>query len=167
MGLRQFIKDRVKPLMAIRYPIEIVSTWRDLGDPSMLYPESLETDLTAAKIIAEELYSTPGEPARFEGGEAGWFARRESLKQLLMDRLEGHIPKYLISRHEGILHRALSGGWHYHKDPSGRVLKDKPVKDIHSHPGDADGHSIARLFPVYQDTGVRPEKAITEYNMFA
>lgn len=167
VGLRQFIRDQVKPLIAARYPWEIVPSWRDLGDPSMLYPESLDTDLTAAKIIGEELFSTPNEPARFEGGVSDPFARRESLKQLLMNRLEDHLPMYRISKHEGILHRALAGGWHYHKDQAGRVLRDSPVKDIHSHPGDALAHSVAKLFPVYQNTGTYPEHYGTEHNMFA
>jgi hypothetical protein len=165
-GIQLFIREQVKPLLARRYPWEIVPQWRDLGDPAMMNPGE-QTELTAAKIISEELLSTPNDPAFFEGGVSDPFARRESLRQLLMNRITDHLPAYLLSKHEGIVHRALAGGWHYHKDQAGRVLRDSPVKDIHSHPGDALGHSIAKLFPIYQDTGVYPGKYGTEYNMFA
>jgi len=46
-------------------------------------------------------------------------------------------PMIKLSWHEGILHRALRGGWHYRKTIAGKILKDKPEKDIHSHPGDS------------------------------
>ena len=59
-------------------------------------------------------------------------------------------PMFKVSRHEGILHRALRGGWHYHKDTSGKILRDTPVKDLHSHPGDALSHGVARIFQYKQ-----------------
>lgn len=166
-GVKQLIDEKVKPLMAVRYPWEIVGHWRDLGDPAMFQREQSDSDVTAAGIIEEELMSTPNERARFEGGVSSWETRREVLPSLFLDRIGDQLPKVLLSRHEGILHRALSGGWHYHRDTKGQVLRDKPVKDIHSHPGDAFSHSVAKLFPVEHEVYDLPKETIHEYNMFA
>lgn len=137
MGIKQFIQTQVRPLLDERYK-EIVN-WRDLGDPALDEREQSDSSVTAAGIINGELN------ASFEGGESGWQARKEALKELLNRMVDGE-PMFLVSKHEGILHRGLRGGWHYHKDNSGNILRDKPVKDIHSHPCDALSHGIARIF---------------------
>ena len=165
-GVKQLIEEKVKPLMAMRYPWEIVKHWRDLGDPSMLNPEQSDSDVTAAGIIEEELLSTINDHARFEGGVASWTTRREVISSFLMERIGEHQPKLLLSKHEGILHRSLSGGWHYFRDQKGNVLRDTPVKDIHSHPGDALTHAVAKLFPLQPEIHDLPQKSVMEYNMF-
>jgi len=42
---------------------------------------------------------------------------------------------------------SLRGGWHFKESVSGIISPD-PVKDIHSHPGDAMGYGASRLFPM-------------------
>lgn len=140
-GMKQFIQARVKPLLTDRY--SSVTKWRDLGDPALSHREQSDSSVTAADIINEEL------KASFEGGEAGWEARKEALKELLSRMVDGE-PMFQVSKHEGILHRALRGGWHYHKDVSGKILRDTPVKDLHSHPADALSHGVARIFQYKQ-----------------
>lgn len=141
MGMKQFIQTQVKPLMLARY--KDVPRWRDLGDPALDNREQSDSAVTAASIINGEL------GAAFEGGEAGWQARKEAMKELLNRMVDGE-PMFQVSKHEGILHRALRGGWHYHKDNAGRIMRDKPVKDINSHPADALSHGIARIFHYVQ-----------------
>jgi hypothetical protein len=131
MGVKQLIQTRIKPLLERRY--YYVDEWRDIGDPSMANREQSDSSQSAAEIIHQEL------DAVFEKGESNWENRREALREMFTRDMA------LLSPHEGVLHRAFRGGWHYHKDPSGRVLKDKPVKDIHSHPGDAVSHGVARI----------------------
>jgi hypothetical protein len=131
MGVKQLIQSKIKPLLLRRY--DKFKDWRDIGDPSMANREQSDSSQSAADTIHKELDTV------FEKGESSWENRRESVKEMLSRDM------CLISPHEGILHRAFRGGWHYHKDAAGRVLKDKPVKDIHSHPGDAVSHGVARI----------------------
>ena len=46
---------------------------------------------------------------------------------------------------------ALRGGWRYAKYPTGRISPE-PIKDINSHPGDAFGYGVAKLWPVHELT---------------
>lgn len=134
IGMRQLIRTRVKPLMDTKYAA--VKEWRDIGDPALRQREQSDSENTASAIIEEELSTT------FEPAPVDWNARREGIKEAL-SRLSGGEPMVLLSRNEGILHRALRGGWHYRKDATGKVMSDKPVKDKHSHPGDAFGYGMA------------------------
>jgi hypothetical protein len=146
MGMKQFIQSKVKPLLGIRY--HTIDRWRDIGDASLANREQSDSSQTAAGIIDDELGT------QFEKGEMGWEVRREAVKEILSRLVDGE-PMLQLSKHEGILHRALRGGWHYHKDISGKVLRDIPVKDLHSHPADAFSHGIARIFQYQPKMPVR------------
>ena len=122
VGMKQFIGMFVKPLLAERYVK--IDKWRDIGDPSLKERDQSDSTVTAAKIIEEELQTT------FEAGIASWQSRLEAMRELLSRLVDGE-PMFVVSKHERILHRALSGGWHYHRDSAGRVLRDLPVKDVH------------------------------------
>lgn len=136
-GMKQFITSQVKPVIAAHYAK--ITQWRDLGDPALNERDQSDSTVTAASIINEELKAT------FEPGVSSWEARRESVKELLNRQIDGE-PLVLVSKRALILHQALSGGWHYKKTPTGAVLRDKPVKDMHSHPADAFCHGIAKIF---------------------
>ncbi len=166
-AVKQLIDDDVIPLMATKY-VDVLH-WRDIGDPTMCVKDQSDATSHAYQKIEEALFSEPGKPAIFEPGVSDWGDRREAMKVLLMRRVGHHEPALLLSRSEGVLHRALSGGWHYHKDTAGRVLRDKPVKDIHSHPGDAFSHAVPRLFPVVPEIHITEEmmRQQNDYNMFA
>ncbi len=137
MGMKQFIETQVKPCVAEHYPT--FKEWTDSGDPALNEREQSDSTLTAAQIINAEL------GASFEPGVSSWEQRRESIKELLNRQIDGE-PMVLVSKRALILHQALAGGWHYHKTPTGAVLKDKPVKDKHSHPADAFCHHVAKIF---------------------
>jgi hypothetical protein len=137
MGIRQLIRTQVKPLIQRRYAR--ITQWRDIGDETMKTPDQSDTSVTAAGVIDEEL------GARFEPCSNAWEPRREAMKTLLNMMIDGE-PMLQISRHEKILHQALRGGWHYLKTPTG-VVRDKPVKNIHSHPGDAFSYGAVTLLP--------------------
>jgi hypothetical protein len=151
IGLRQLIKTFVKPTLGQRY--REVTQWRDIGDPAMATKEQADSAHSAAIVIKEEL------DGDFEPGAKDWQTRRESVKELLNRMVSGE-PMLQISRHEGILNRALKGGWHYKVDVSGRAIGGQdaiPVKDLHSHPGDALSHGLPLIF----ETSYRkkPQKA--------
>jgi hypothetical protein len=138
IGMRQLIKTKVKPLLQTRY--QRIEEWGDIGDPNLTSPEQSDSEQSAAGIIYDEL------GGYFEGGVASWQPRRESVREVLSRMIDGR-PMFQVSYHEGMLHRSLRGGWHYKRTNTGEVLRDKPVKDIHSHPGDALSHGIAKLLP--------------------
>lgn len=131
MGMRQFIQMMVKPTINHRYAK--VTQWTDIGDPTLMSREQSDSDQYAARIIEEELKT------RFIKGTKDWGPRREAIKQALRG------TRFLLSRHEGRLHRALRGGWHYATDNNGNVITDKPKKDIHSHPADALSYVLAYI----------------------
>ena len=139
IGLKQFITSKVKPLISTtRY--HITTEWRDIGDPAISNAEQSNSNMSGQRIIEEELNT------HFEPGPVHWVPRRESLRQIFSWMIDG-VPMFQISCHEGILHRALRGGWHYKKDNSGIILRDKAIKDIHSHPGDCLSYVIGTLLP--------------------
>lgn len=141
MGMRQFLKLQVIPLMNRRY--SEIEDWEDIGDPNCLMREQSDSETSAALIINEALDTS------FIGGPDLWAPRREAVKEIFTRMVDGE-PMILLSSHEGILHRALRGGWSYKKDNAGNVLKDKPIKNIHSHPGDALSYGIGKLHPWLQ-----------------
>jgi hypothetical protein len=136
MGVKQLIETRIIPLINERY--RECKKWRDIGDPSMVQREQSDSSQTAADVINSAL------GAAFEPGEKSWQNRREAMKEMFNRIIDG-VPMFQLSRHDSVLHRCFRGGWHYSKDPSGRVMRDRPVKDLHSHPGDAVSHGIARI----------------------
>jgi hypothetical protein len=152
IGVKQLIRTQIKPLIKERY--SKIKKWRDIGDPSMMNREQSDSSQTAAEVINKELN------AAFERGEIGWASRREVMKEIFNRMVDGS-PQVQISRHLGNMHRCFRGGWHYHRDAGGRILRDKAVKDIHSHIGDAVGYGIAkiRLLPRMQDRLKRVKKA--------
>ena len=136
IGVKQLIQTRVRKVINNRY--RDIENWRDIGDPSMANREQSDSTATAAQVIETELKTT------FEKGEKNWDSRREALKEMFNRMVDGE-PMFQLSRHDSVLHRCFRGGWHYSRDASGRVLRDKPVKDIHSHCGDAVSHGVGRL----------------------
>ena len=134
-GMKQLVLSRVKPLMNVKY--KHVTEWMDFGDPTLATKDQGNSDSTPAKII--EFYLD----TLFEGSEH-WPATREAAKNALNMMVDGK-PMVLIGKDCEILHKALLGGWHYPKTTSGQVLRDKPVKNIHSHPADCFGMGMVRL----------------------
>ena len=68
------------------------------------------------------------------------------MKDLLSRTLSGSEPMFTLSRHDKIMHRSLSGGWHYNKSASGKVSDEPDNADINSHPAAALSHGIAKIF---------------------
>lgn len=138
MGVRQLIRTRVAPLIAARY--KEVHAWRDLGDESMRTPDQSDTTVSAAGVIETELRTT------FEPVKNEWNPRREAMRTVLTSSPDGR-PMLQVSGHERVLHQALRGGYHYRKNPDGTVVRDIPVKNLHSHPGDAFGYLCLAVAP--------------------
>lgn len=135
VGMKQLIDTVVKPIINMHYG-EVVD-WYDTGDPSLVVGDQADSDKSPAGVI-ESSFDTHYDPAEH------WPAVKEPMKNALNLMVDGK-PYVRVGKDALILHKALRGGWHYQKLSSGQILRDKPVKDIHSHPGDCFGALCLKL----------------------
>jgi hypothetical protein len=146
-GMKQLIDNQVKPLIQERY--HMITKWRDLGDPTLADRDPSDSSQTAASMI-EKVLNT-----RYEGGVLRWGPRKEAMKQLLLKEIGNGEPMLVVSKHEKILHRALSGGWHYHRSASGKISDEPDNADINSHPAAGLSHGIAKLFQMDREARIK------------
>lgn len=146
-GMKQFVETQVKPLIANRY--SQVTKWRDLGDPTLNDRDPSDSDLTAAKIIEKELNTS------YEGGVLRWGPRKEALKDILTRTLANGEPMFTLSKHEKLMHRSLSGGWHYNKSSTGKVSDEPDNTDINSHPPSGFSHGLAKIFKYERESRIK------------
>lgn len=158
IGMKQLIDDDVKPYIVTK--LHRIHEWRDIGDLHLRDKDPSNSMNSAAEVVEKELNTY------FEDGEMSWERRRETLKEAFNMTVDGE-PKILISCDDDVMMEAMGGGWHYHKNSSGMILKDKPVKDQYSHPGDALSHGLASiLHPGEGKDKQRSEKYDTVYDPF-
>lgn len=140
-GTKELIEERIDPILrTLKYKDKITS-WRIIGDTTMRTADQSSVTVSAAKIIEDRF------DGRFEPGPAHWHMIKESVNPSFKGLLNNGQPKILLSRSAVILHQALKGGWHYKTDNNGNIMGDKPVKNQHSHPGDAFANGVAVLMP--------------------
>ena len=154
VGTKELIEEELEPFLRTRKWKDKVKSWRIIGDFSMRTPDQSSVRSSAAKYLEKRFGS------RFEPGPARWTTIREHLNHCFKRLINEGEPAVILSRSAVKLHKALKGGWHYKVDNSGRRVEgsDKPVKDQHSHPGDAFANGISVLMP-YQ--GLAPVKNIS------
>lgn len=142
-GMKQLIETQVKPILNMHY--SGVTYWFDTGDPTLETGDQGDSEQSPKRIIEKEL-NTVFIPA------SHWPAVKEPMKTALELTIDGR-PYVQIGKQCEILHKALRGGWHYLTTSAGQVIRDKPVKDIHSHPGDCFGAICLKLLgkPVEND----------------
>jgi hypothetical protein len=140
-GVKELAEEKLEPLLATPKWKNRVTSWRIMGDTTMQTADQSSVRSSTAKLL-EGMYDT-----RFEPGPAHWHTIKESLNPPFKRLLDNGKPLILLSRSAVILHRALKGGWHYKTDNNGNIIGEKPVKDHHSHPGDAFANGIAVLMP--------------------
>lgn len=117
--------------------------YRDLGDHAGTSREQSNSESSAAWTLENMLKTS------FEPGPQAWPIRRDSLRAALNRLISGQPFIQIDPTENKPLVKALRGGWRYPKDSAGKV-GDKPIKDIHSHPGDALAHGISILYPVHE-----------------
>lgn len=141
VGTEELIEEKLLPLLASAKYKGKIKNWRDIGDPSMATADQSSTKRSAAKVIRDTLKS------RFEPGPTRWSNRIEPVNHGLKRMLNEGRPAIILSASATKLHRALRGGWHYKKDNSGHIVGTLPIKDEHSHPGDAFASLISVIMP--------------------
>ena len=135
IGMKQLIDSMVRPTVNLRYAG--VTEWIDTGDPTLSTGDNSDIEQSPARVIEREFGTT-------YQGASHWPAVLEPMKSALNLMIDGR-PYVQVGSGAEILHKALRGGWHYLTTNSGQVIRDKPVKDNHSHPGDCFGALCLKL----------------------
>ncbi|MBU2549034.1 MAG: hypothetical protein KKB20_11510 [Proteobacteria bacterium] len=159
LGTKELVEEQLEPFLRTMKWKDKIKTWRLIGDFSMRIPDQSSVRSSAAKYLEKKF------GVRFEPGPGRWTTIREHLNYCFKRLINEGEPAVLLSRSAVKLHKALKGGWHYKVDNSGRIMGDKPVKNQHSHPGDAFANGISVLMP-YQGIADVP-KVSREKNMQA
>jgi len=145
-GVEQLIGRLIQPWLAIRRPFggaPITHT----GDPNGVTAEASNSRNSAVRKVLHMLGGT------FTPGPVSWDDRRDPTHQALNRYISGR-PWVRIDRKEAAgLIRALDGGAHYKKDPSGNIIKDGVVKDFHSHVFEAFAYLCAFVVRERETTG--------------
>lgn len=138
IGVEELIMDMVKPLIADRYK---KMRLQHIGDPAGNEREQTSTSRTAVRYILQELGGS------WRSGPVRTAARIDPLQAVLTRTLNGRGLVQVDRERANKVYQALRGGWHYHTARSG-LIGTEPVKNEHSHPGDAMGYGAAILFPL-------------------
>lgn len=138
IGVEELIMDGVKPLVADRYKL---SKLRHIGDPAGNEREQTSISRTAVRYILQEL------GGNWRSGPVRTAARIDPLQAVLTRTINGRGLVQVDRERASKVYQALRGGWHYHTARSG-LIGVEPVKNEHSHPGDAMGYGAAILFPL-------------------
>lgn len=120
--------------------------YEDYGDGSGLTPDQKNSDENAITAIEQLLTSAPNRKASFRAGPIPIPERVGPIRALLRDSALGGQARILFDPEAGEMHRALGGGWHHKKTPSGLI--GDIVKDEHSEHGDSLGYPLGVKFPI-------------------
>jgi hypothetical protein len=134
IGVAELCETWALPLLADKYKGFV---WRHIGDPAGEAREQSSSNQSAVRMVVKTL-----------GG--GWRSGPKGLA-------EGVEPLRHVLRQSDLLRvdrtnakavwMALRGGWHFHVARTG-ITRADPVKNIHSHPGDAMRYGAGVLFPL-------------------
>lgn len=138
VGVMELIEAVVAPRLAQDYR---GFGLRHIGDPAGVTMEQSSSANSAVRVLKKML------GGQWQSGPPSIAARVDPLRAVLRQVRNG--TGLLRVDRERCAHvwNALRGGWHRHVNREGVVSPD-PVKNEHSHPGDAMGYGAARLFPL-------------------
>ena len=139
IGTSELILDGVKPLLVARYGKK--PRLHHMGDPAGMQREQTSIHRTPVRLLLRELGGT------WRKGPVKLQERIEPLRHILTRTSEGRGIVQVDRDRAREVWQALRGGWHFHVSRTG-ITSGEPLKNIHSHPGDAMGYGAAVLFPV-------------------
>jgi hypothetical protein len=163
MGVRQFARDVVKPILATKYKgFEVLFS---LGDPSgsargeseaksaigILNDEYVHNDDGDIIVPLDMGFVTEGAPTNDPT------ARLDSVKGFLTRLVDGGYPAYVLNKSCKYLRKGKMGGYKYKKiQLSGESRYNlKPDKNIFSHPADAEQYlTCGYTLGTYQERDV-------------
>lgn len=146
--IKTLIETRVKPLMNSPRWLDKAKGWRDIGDFSMRQPDQSNRQRCAAQVV-EELLGT-----LFESGPHRWELIRDGARRALNKMISGHPAILLDPTHCKLLHKGLSGAWHFKTNNAGHITQKIPAKNDVSHVCDAWANGVSVLLPALDTTGL-------------
>jgi len=153
IGVVELIEDGVKPLLTERYK---KMGLMHIGDPAGNEREQTSIHRNAVQYIRQSLGGT------WRNGPVRTAHRVEPLRAVLTRTVGGRGLVQVDKQRAGAIWMALRGGWHYHVSRTG-ITAGEPMKNIHSHPGDALAYGAAVLFPLGKlfdrKPGILPQEA--------
>lgn len=138
IGVEELIEDGVKPLLALKYK---GFTLRHIGDPAGMQREQTSIHRSAVRLLIKELGGS------WRAGPVKPYERIDPLNAVLRRTTGGKGVVQVDKQNAPHVWQALRGGWHYNVGRTG-IVGGMPVKNQHSHPGDAMGYGAALLFPL-------------------
>lgn len=144
IGAEELIVQGVKPLIMAKYK---KYSWTHIGDPAGKQKEQTSIFRSPVRVVRSAIggHFRPG-PVKFE-------SRVEPLRAVLARLHQGKGLVRVDQHNATAVWHSLRGGWHFNVAKTG-LTSAEPVKDIHSHPGDAMGYGAAVLFPLGRAAGV-------------
>lgn len=138
IGVEELLEGAIVPLLRDRY---MNHPLRHIGDPAGNQREQTSIRRTAVMAIKSRLGGS------WRSGPVKPEARIEPLRAVLSRNINGRGLVQVDRDRAAPVYHALRGGWHYHIARTG-LISSIPVKDQHSHPGDAMSYGAALLFPM-------------------
>lgn len=138
IGAEELVVNAIVPLLQQKYPRFKLG---HIGDPAGKQREQTSILRSPVRVVRKALggHFRPG-PVSLEG-------RIEPLRAALGRLVGGRGLVRVDKLNAAAVHHALRGGWHFAVTRGG-ITSGEPVKNIHSHPGDAMGYGAAVLFPI-------------------
>jgi len=140
IGTEELLENLVIPLWNERYA-GLACSLRNIGDPNGGAKDQSSTRRSAVRSIRIGLGGI------WRAGPVKPFERIDPLQAVLTRTLGGRGLVQVDRDRCPEVWQALRGGWHYHVSRTG-ISSTIPVKDQHSHPGDAMGYGAAIIFPL-------------------
>lgn len=138
IGTEELIINEAKPLAVERYRNMQLA---HVGDNQGNQREQTSVARTAVQYIRKELGGS------WRSGPIATHLRIDPLQAVLTRVVGGRGLVQVDRERANKVWQALRGGWHYHVARSG-LIGTEPVKNEHSHPGDAMGYGAAIMFPL-------------------
>lgn len=142
--IRSLLESQVGPLLESPRWKGKARAWRVGGDTTMVQPDQSNLQESAAKVVAE--FFKPYGARVFEQGPSTWALIKMGLKNGLNRMIQG-MPAVYINCECRLLHKGLSGGWHYKTDNAGNIIGVLPEKNEVSHVCDALANAINIFLP--------------------
>lgn len=143
IGVEELIEESVRPLLETRYKGHAI---RHIGDPAGNQREQSSSARSAVRLLRRSLGGT------FRAGPVRLHERIEPMRAALTRMIGGKGLIQVDKERAAPVWHALRGGWHFNVARTG-LVSGVPVKNIHSHPGDALSYGAAVLFPMGRRKG--------------
>lgn len=137
VGVRQMLDRDIMPWFASNIPEGV--SWQHTGDPSGLTGDQSNSHQSAVKVVIEKL------PGQFIPGPVSVDDRRNPVHDVMNRMVMGRPWVRIDERYSAPLVKALEGGWHYPKDASGTVVKERWAKNLSSNVGESFAYGCALL----------------------